>query len=545
MAQIKKIRKPAIVVTLAFAIVAAVVVYIFSSGDEEQPSFRLERVERGPIFSKVLSTGTLKAVVTVQVGSQVSGQIKELLADFNSEVRAGQVIARIDPENFEARVRQADAELAVAVANVTIKRAAVDRSKAELENALAGLSAAKAQTEKAHVAVADAKRDVDRKKALHKNAIISESDIEKAIAIYDQALAQLNSIEADQRARYSLVNSRKAALKMAMGEVKHALAQVKQREAVLHQSKIDLEHTVIRSPVDGVVIERSVDIGQTVAASLQAPTLFTIAQDLRKMKVDTSMDEADVGRIHVGQIATFTVDAFSEKIFSGEVEQIRKAPQMVQNVVTYTVVVTAENPDLQLMPGMTANVQIVVDKRPNTIKVPNAALRFRPAEERTVQAKGLGDARLGGQDADRKLNRLVGALKMSEEQQSQVLAIYAEAREKIRKLRRQGVSTDEIRLAVQSMRKKSRNAILAVLTPEQSEKFKRLSAMRTARPVTRGRVWIIGQDRKPSPVGVITGISDGRFTELVKGDIKPGQQVIVGASPSHHRSSAGGRRFGF
>jgi HlyD family secretion protein len=424
-------RKPLLLLVAGVAVAAAASAYHYVEKSNDQPVFRLAPVEKGRLISAVTSSGTLNAVVTVQVGSQVSGQIEELLADFNSEVRKGQIIARIDPENFEARVLQAEAELDVAQANVSIQQAAVIRSRAELENAQASLAAARAQAEKAKVAVEDARRDLNRKQTLHKNNIISKSEIDKAMATYDQALAQYQTSLSDERAQASLVNSRKASLKMAEEQVVHALAQVKHQEAVLHQSKVDLEHTIIRSPVNGVVIERSVDMGQTVAASLQAPTLFTIAQDLRKMQVETAIDEADIGRIRVGQRVIFTVDAFSGHEFHGRVEKIRMAPQTLQNVVTYTVVVSAENPDLRLLPGMTANAKVVVEERAEALKVPNAALRFKPTgkgNHEAVPRSNLGavnDLSDHSGIPQEKLERLVQALKLDENQQAQVSAIFA------------------------------------------------------------------------------------------------------------------------
>ena len=543
MGQVTRMRKLAPLITLAVVVIVATIAYIYAGSDSKQATFRLARVERGPVVSTVSSTGTLNAVITVQVGSQVSGQIKELSADFNSEVREGQVIARIDPENFEARVRQADAEVAVGRANVAIQQAAVERARAELENVRAALAAAKAQTEKAGVGVANAKRDLDRKQALYKRAVISESHIEEAMAVYDQAQAQFNSAEAQQQAQASLVGSRKAQLKMALAQVQHALAQVKQREAALHNSKVDLEHTVIRSPLDGVVIKRSVDIGQTVAASLQAPTLFTIAQDLRKMQVDTNVDEADIGRIQVGQRAIFTVDAFPGHEFNGQVEQIRKAPQTIQNVVTYTVVVSAENEDQRLLPGMTANVQIVIDERPDVLKVPNAALRFRPSSAGKEPAPGSVRVEGGGR-AQRaaQLKRLIEALELKEDQQAQVRAILAEQRERIQALRRQGVTPEDIRAEIKRMRERSRSAILSILTPEQRKKYRRLAAARAASAVRRGSVWVIGEDGRSKPVELMAGISDGNFTEIVRGNLEAGQQVIVGMSQPERRSSGSGWR---
>jgi len=545
-------RKRTLFIVLALILIAAIVAYTYANRDGKQSTYRLTRVERGSIISTVSSTGTLTPVTTVQVGSQVSGQIKELYADFNSKVREGQVIARIDPENFESRVRQADAELAVARANVAIQRAALERMRAELENAYAALAAAKAQTEKARVVLVHAKRDLDRKRALHQQAIISKSKIEDAVAAHDQAHAQFSAAEAQEQAQASIVLSRKAQLKMAQAQVEHALAQVKHREAALHNSKVDLEHTVIRSPLDGVVIQRNVDIGQTVAASLQAPTLFTIAQDLSKMQVDTNVDEADIGRIQVGQRVTFTVDAFPGREFSGQVEQIRKASQTIQNVVTYTVVVSAENQDQQLLPGMTANVQLVIEERQAVLKVRNAALRFRPSSakpDELAETSSMERVRISsggrGQQGER-LKRLIETLELNKDQQAQVRAIFSEQRERIMTLRGQGATPEEIRTEVKRMWDQSSGAISAILHPGQRKTFHRMVTSRAANPVTRGRVWVLDTDGTPVPVDLITGISDGSFTEIVRGDLKAGQEVIAGTSQPERRSSGSGlRRFGF
>lgn len=528
-------------------------ILLLSRGDGrgEESEYRLAKVERGPIVSAVSCTGALSAVVTVEVGSQVSGQIMEMLADFNSQVSKGQVIARIDPENFKARVLQSEAELAVALASVSIKRAAIERARAEVENSREALGAAKAQTEKARVALADAQRDLNRKKKLHKNRIISESEIDRARAVHDQAEAQLDAAKADERARVSFVSSMEAALKMAIAEVEYARAQVKQREAALQNSMVDLDHTIIRSPVDGVVIERNVDIGQTVAASLQAPTLFTIAQDLRKMQVETDIDEADIGQIQEGQKATFTVDAFPGKEFVGSIQQIRKAPKTLQNVVTYTVVISAENPDLHLLPGMTANVKVVVGERTQALRVPNAALRFRPAGQ-VESSKGVGDApesagpaRGGPRSGEDLINRLDKGLSLGEDQKEQIRALFAEVRKKVMAMRGAGAGPNEIGPEVQRLREQNRIKIMRILTPEQREKFQKLRSARIASPLTPGRVWVLGEGGKPDPVDVVSGISDGSFTEIVRGDLQPGQEVILGIVQTSGKRKSGGRRFGF
>ncbi len=393
-------RRAVLILLVGAAAAAAGLLRFFGGSSSGSPEYLLASVDRGFIASVVSSSGTLSPVTTVQVGSQVSGQIKELLVDYNTEVRKGQVVARIDPLNFEARVRQSEAELGVARANVAIQEAAVSRAQAELRKARAALTAARAQSQKAYAALKEAKANFERKKVLRARGIISESEYDDARTTLEQADAQWRVTRAQQKGQRSAVASQEAALRMTEAQVEHARAQVEQRQAALRQARIDLEHSVIRSPVDGVVIDRSVDIGQTVAASLQAPTLFTIARDLREMEVYASVDEADIGRVREGQRATFTVDAFAAETFTGEVRAIRKAPQTLQNVVTYTVVISADNADLRLLPGMTASVQIIVDERRAALRIPNAALRFTPPAAAAMPAgTRSGPGAAGGKPA--------------------------------------------------------------------------------------------------------------------------------------------------
>src|SRR3989475_3515586 len=321
------------------------------------PAYRFARVERGPLAAAVSATGNLNAVITVQVGSQVSGQITQLSADFNSVVRQGDVIARIDSEIFEAKVNQAKADLDSAKAAVLNQQAQIERSRADVANARAAHAEAKAQTAKARIAVVDTKRDLGRKTELFARQLIAKSDLDSAQAAHDSTGAQLDSARAHEQALASAIQSAIAQLRVAEAMLASARAQVKQEEAGLKQAQVDLDHTTIRAPVQGVVVSRQVDVGQTVAASLQAPVLFTIAQDLTKMQVETSVDEAGIGRIKLHNPATFTVDAFPGETFEGAVTQIRKAAQILQNVVTYTVVVAVDNPAGKLPPGMPANVQ--------------------------------------------------------------------------------------------------------------------------------------------------------------------------------------------
>jgi HlyD family secretion protein len=311
----------------------------------------------------------------------VSGTIKELAADFNTVVRTGQVIARIDPALFEAAVSQARADVKAAQSMVLDRQAQVAQARTQVETARAAYAEGRALTAKALVAVADTQRTLGRQTDLLGRGLIAAADRDTARTAYDAALAQHESAQAHERALASAIRTAEAQREVQEAALQTARDQVVQKEAALAQAQINLDHTTIRSPVDGVVVNRAVDVGQTVAATLQAPTLFTIARDLTKMQVETSVDEAEIARIRADTPVTFTVDAFPRQTFSGTVSQIRKAPQVVQNVVTYTVVVAVDNPSGTLVPGMTANVRFVTAQKADVLRVPNAALRFRPAGE--------------------------------------------------------------------------------------------------------------------------------------------------------------------
>ncbi|MDH4231337.1 MAG: efflux RND transporter periplasmic adaptor subunit [Nitrospirota bacterium] len=384
-----------ILISLAVVIALGAAVYFLFRTDQDDLKYRTEKVSRGDIVSSITATGTVNAVTTVLVGTQVSGTIKNIYVDFNSPVKQGQLIARIDPAIFEAQVAQAQANLLSAEANV----------------------------EKALVALADAKRTLNRQSELFAKNLVARSDVDAAETAYDTAGAQVTA----------------------------AKAQSKQAGAALRIAETNLRYTRIISPVNGIVVSRNVDVGQTVAASFQTPTLFNIAQDLTKMQVDSSVAEADIGKIQVGQPVEFTVDAYPDSPFQGKVSEIRNAPITVQNVVTYDVVVKVDNPELKLKPGMTANVSIVVSSRKDVLRVPNAAMRFRPSEKRDMtkqREKGLG-------------------------------------------------------------------------------------------------VWVI-ENRNPKRVAVTTGISDGIYTELLSGEIREGQELIVeSASKTNTQSRTPGPRMHF
>ena len=319
---------------LVSALLLIGIFYFIRRGDEEE--YITAKAVKGEISEVVTATGTLSAVTTVQVGSQVTGRIKTLYADFNSQVKKGQLVAEIDPDPFQAKVDSAKANLSASKAAVGTSRANIEKDKVNLEQA---------------------KRNLKRVEELFARGIVSENDREVAQSGYDSAFAQ---VKADQ------------------ASYENALAQVEKAKADLQSTELDLSHTRIVSPVDGIIISRDVDVGQTVAATLQAPTLFVIAENLTKMQLDASVVEADIGRVRVGQKTTFTVDAYPSEQFIGEITQVRNSPITLQNVVTYDVIIGVENSDLRLKPGMTANVSILTEYKDNVLKIPNTAFSFRP-----------------------------------------------------------------------------------------------------------------------------------------------------------------------
>jgi len=339
------------------AIGLVVLLAAFTFGRKDQARYFTAQAQTGTINDVVQATGTINAVTTVQVGSQVSGTISKLNADFNSRVKNGEVIAELDPSLLQGALLQA---------------------QADLQNARATLASSQAELTKAEAAAAQTKADYVRNEALVKAGVVSAQQFDLAKASAD---------------------SNNAAVIAAQAQVKQAAAQVSLKAAAVQVAKTNLDHTIIRSPIDGIVVARNVDVGQTVAASLQAPTLFNIAQDLTKMQVDTQTDESDVGNIKVGQEATFTVDAYPNQTFRGKVVQIRLNPTTVQNVVTYDTVIAFDNPQMKLFPGMTAYVNIPVATAQNVLEVPNTALRFKPdlkPEQLRAAYEKYGINQLGG-----------------------------------------------------------------------------------------------------------------------------------------------------
>jgi HlyD family secretion protein len=509
-------------------------------------SYRTAKLERGSLQATVSASGTVNPVKQVSVGTQVSGQIKDIYVDFNSEVKAGQLIAIIDPETLEYRVRQAQAD--------------VDAARAAVLTAQANIAASNAAVSRAQLDIDEAKRDLERQQSLVDKQFVAQSVADKARALVNTNLEQMKSAQAQ--------------LGVTQAQIKSAVANVQQREAALAQARIDLSRTKITSPVDGIVIKRAIEKGQTVASSLQSPELFVIAQNLSDMQVDASIDESDVGRIRNGQKATFTVDAFPGQTFEGEVRQVRKAAQNVANVVTYVAVVAFTNTGNKLLPGMTANVRLITDVRQDVLKVPNAAMRVRVAGMESASqgasvalqgvsaasqavsgdasspaagASGTGNSAGGGALAELR-NRLVTELQLTTEQQTKIDAVYAAARPKFAALR--DLATEERSKARERIMADTRAQIGELLTSEQKPKYAALlaeaGAASRAGTSTRGRIYLQGADGKPAAYNVRLGVSDGTSTELLvaanspNADVlKEGATVIIGTS-SAGSSGAGG-----
>jgi len=448
-------------------------------------------VERGDVRRIVAASGAVRALVTVEVGSQVSGQVAELLVDFNDQVEEGQIIARIDPQSFETRVREGVASRATAEANLSLQRASLERVRAT---------------------VRAARQEFDRIDTLHQRGTASQAALENAQTSLDAALAELG---------------------VARAQIENAEAVVQQREATLDGMRIDLARSEIRSPISGVVVERTVDQGQTVAASLSAPTLFTIAQDLSRIQIDAQIDEADIGQIAEQQSVSFTVDAYPGIEMTGVVEQIRLAPEILQNVVTYTVVISADNPGQRLLPGMTANLDIVTGARENVLTLANASLRFRPspalASRSTPLSEGEGAGRPGNRAAggpgggrSGMLDRLVEQLDLNEEQAEQAGSVMRGVFSRMRAAAEQGEQPDR-----SAMQAEISSALQSILTPDQMRQYREIQ--RAARETRSATVWVQESDGQLVERRVRIGIGDSQLSEIVGGNIEEGETVVVRA----------------
>lgn len=483
----------------------------FGGSGDGALAYDTAEISRGEIRRLVTTSGPVRAVVTVSVGSQLSGRIDKLSADFNSEVKEGDLLALLDDKTFAARVAQARADLVAGKAGLTNQEAARVKAEAMLRNA---------------------KRLLERQETLASKGVASTATLDTAVRDVDVAVAEIAVIDA---------------------QIENAKATIAQREAALKVAEIDLERTRILSPIDGTVISRTIDVGQTVAASLQAPELFKIAQDLRRIQIEAQVNEADVGAIREGNPVEFTVDAYPDDRFRGSVSQVRLAATELQSVVTYTVIIEARNEDRRLYPGMTANVQIETARRRDVLRVSNDALRFRPRE--TAAATPQAGSAQAAERGDRLVEQMRAALKLNDDQTAIVHGVVEKAaaaraeRQKTREAqgsgnagegggeaRGDGPAGGEAKGAqargggpANGARNRFMERIEAALEPTLTDEQKPLlERWRQARQGGRmATIWIMGVDRKPEQRQVRLGIGDEQFAELVGGGLKQGDHVIT------------------
>ncbi|WP_242113023.1 efflux RND transporter periplasmic adaptor subunit [Luteimonas aquatica] len=486
------VRRIAVLAVLAAVAVAGYWYWQQRAAAGEGGTWRTTAVERGDIRVAISATGTLSAISTVTVGSQISGQVTDVLVDYNDKVEKNQVIARIDPSSYEARMVQGAAQIANA-------EAALRQAQATLRNA---------------------ELDYQRKSELVAQQLVARSDVDLARAARDQAQAQVNA----------------------------AQATIRQQSATTQTTRIDLERTVIRSPVNGVVLTRSIEPGQTVAASLQAPELFKIAEDLGKMQIELAVDESDIGQVKVGQGVSFTADAFPDRQFRGTVEQVRLSATTTNNVVTYPVIVTVDNSDGTLLPGLTVNAEIEVSKRNGVLKVSNAALRYKPAGEEDADAPAASGRGPGGMADD--LVRFAAELRLTPAQQAEFDKAIAAMRQRIAARMAPQAAEGGNRLfggrgggggmrIVMGGSGDAQGQMRQRMVERMNQQF---AAFRATLDAAQQKQWdaqisaLIGAKRaplyklvgdKPQRVMVRVGVSDGSNTEI-SGDVREGDQIVTG-----------------
>jgi HlyD family secretion protein len=486
--------------------------------DASVQSFRTTAVTRGEILRVVISTGTVKPLNTVSVGSQISGNVKHIFTDFNLPVRKNQTIALIDDAVYAAQVEQARARLEMAEAQRREREKDVLAARVAITSAEASLYSAQATMKHAET-------QYQRMKNMSERQLITKAELEAAETSLDVSRGALNVAAA--RVQSAIVQ-----LEQTQSTIKAAEANIADRRAALDLERIKLNYCTIVSPIDGVVIHRDVDVGQTVAATLQSPTLFTIAEDLSRMQLEIDVSEADVGQIHQGQPVSFTVDAFPDDTFQAEVQQIRNTPTSLQNVVTYKVVAAVDNTSLKLRPGMTANVTIQIARVDEVLKVGNAALRFRPAGETT----GPPPTEAAGRDSNQLLTRLTEQLQLTAQQKRQLETILQAERQSIQGRLQATSDPEQRREAARGVLPRVFTQLAPLLTAEQSEKLSRLASQRQAAPPERriaakpGTVYIVGADRQPQAVRVLIGIANETETQIISRDLQAGDQVIVGTA---------------
>ncbi len=514
-----KITPPRLIIAGGVVLALAVGAWLLLKPKTDVTPYRMAEVTRGDVTSSVSASGTLQALVTVDVGSQISGQIKDINVDFNDKVKKGQVLATIDPQTYTSRVRQGQAQVA----------------------------ASTAQRNQAQAQAAVAMANYNRTKSLFDKGFVSQAQVDADLAAY----------------------------KATQASVASAAAQIASSQAGLASNQVDLSRTTITAPIDGIVIDRKIQVGNTVAASLQAPVLFTIAQDLSQLQANISVGEADIGQLREDQTVNFTVDAFPDDSFTGTVTQVRKQPTTAQNVTSYVVIAQAANPDMKLLPGMTANADIVLQERRNVLKVPTAALRWKPADAPGAVVAGrqaavggaTGAAGGGGFGAGgggfgppggggfggfggggqggfggggqrgaggAQGAAFLGQLGLDAAQLKKAQAIMAEVRKQAQAAA--GDDRTKLRAAMQTANQAAFAKIDALLKPDQKAKFATLRATfgqrrgaRQAGAMTAGTVYVLRKE-KPVAVAVRVGGTDGTNTEI-QGELMAGDMVITGGGP--------------
>jgi len=543
------------VLVLSLAAIAAVALYFLPgwNGAPAEGSYRTARADRGEIVATVSATGTINPTTTVIVGSQLSGQVVEILADFNSEVRAGQVVARLNQDQIRARLDAARADLAQMRAQRLVVEGQIEKVKAETGKARAAQTDMEAQVTRNEALFADADRIFKRQSDLRTRGFAADAAVDTARTTRDAQEAALASARAQVISAKAAISGLAADLQVAKANLAAVNAQIQQREAAVRQIEVDLQNTEIKSPVSGVVVQRNVELGQTVAASLQAPELFRIADDLSKMEISANIDETDIGRIKPGQRVTFAVNAFPGRNFEGVVKQVRLGSQTVQNVVIYTTIISIENPRRELLPGMTANLRVETERRDNVVRIPNAALRWRPPSlsEQPLARGGTPGAsgpqrRASGGNSGEFLEAIKSEIKPGADQLREIEAAFAQMRQSFLAGAGDG-DANARRERILAARRELQQRIAGVLTPEQKAVFdeivKRQAAAAGQRTTQSGRVFIVGRDGKPQGITIQTGVTDGGSTEVIAG-LDAGAEVIVGGG-APAAAAQRGPRFGF
>lgn len=519
-------------------------------------SYRTAKAERGEIVATVSATGTINPTTTVIVGSQLSGQVVEILADYNSEVKAGQVVARLNQDQIRARLDAARADLAQMRAQRMVTEGQIEKVKAETEKAHAAQVDMEAQVTRNEALLADADRIYKRQSDLRTRGFAADAAVDTARATRDAQEAALASARAQVNSAKAALLGLAADLQVAKANLAAVTAQGQQREAAVRQIEVDLSNSEIKSPVNGVIVQRNVELGATVAASLQAPELFRIADDLRKMEISANIDETDIGRIKPGQRVTFTVNAFPGRTFDGTVKQVRLGSQNVQNVVIYTTIISIENPRRELLPGMTANLRVETERREDVVRIPNAALRWRPpslAEQPLVRNAAAPGApagaprRASGGNSGEFLEAIKAEIKPGADQLREIEAAFGDMRKTF--MAGAGDSDQNARRErILAARRELEQRIASILTPEQKSAFdeivKRQAAGAGQGTAQSGRVFIVGRDGEPQGVTIRIGATDGGSTEVIAG-LDAGAEVIVGGAGRPGSAQKRGPSFGF